>query len=317
MTTCILTIRFERFLGWAMAGGLCLAMVMGSTGCKKKKPTEQQRYRKIQKGFKFRAYKNLSGKALPPLVKLYNSRAKEGDKVSVFLCRLVLGYGWMVNSKSELTIAEGLLITEDRSTTKFGRALGHLLLSIGMHGAGLKTLATREKDKAGDAIGTENQRKQTDAVLAVGYALLAVHALREKQYGPAIVFLRGFDTVTGIGWPVPLVEVIKDIQDKKYQRAMIRAKKLSKDEQVPAPIRAELASMVAAMEKKGGPVESQLFLPRLMSRLLFEELRKSKKLAGAFSVTDNVRNRASSLRSVSVKKKTRSVLKRIFDWVGL
>ncbi len=313
MTRRTLTFRNRRAFGWATACLISLAMVSGTTGCNKKKPTEQQRYRKIPKGFKFRAYKKLSGKALPPLVKVYNSRAKEGDRVSVFLCRLVLGYGWMVNSKSELTIAEGLLITEDSSTTAFGRALGHLLLSIGMHGAGLETLATQEKDKAGDAIGTENQRKQTDAVLAVGYALLAFHALREKQVGPAIVFLRGFDTVTGIGWPVPLVEVLKDLQDKKYQRALIRAKKLSKDEQVPAPIRTELAALVAAAEKKGGPVESKVFWPRLMSRVLYDELRKSKKLAGAFSITDKVRKRASSLRSVSVKKKARSVLKRIID----
>ncbi len=304
--------RCWRTFGGIAAGLLSLTIILGTVGCKKKKLTEEQRYRKLKKGLKFRAYKKLSGKMLPPLVKIYNSKAKAGDKVPLFLCRLVLGYGWMVNNKHEFTIAEGLLITERSSTPKFGGALGHLLLSIGLHGAGLKTLATREKDKGRDTIGTKDQAEQIDAVLAVGYALLAFHALREKQYGPAIVFLRGFETVTGVGWPVPLVEVLQDVQNKKYQRALIKAKKLSKDERVPEPIRAELTKMVEVMEKKGGPVESKLFWPRLLSQVLFDELRKSKKLEGVFSITDQVHKRASALRSLSIKKKASSTLKRIF-----
>ncbi len=286
-------------------------MVLGATGCKKKKPTEEQRYAKLQKKYKFRAYKKLSKTALPPLVKAYNSsQASAGDKVPVFLCRLVLGYTWMVNNKPPFTIAEGQLTTEDKSTPKFGKALGHLIISFGLHGAGLKRLATKEKDKGVDSVTTEDKREQTDQVLAIGYALLALHALKEKKFGHAIVFLRGFDTVTGIGWPVPLVEVLKDIQDKKYQSALIKAKKLSKNEEVPAPIRKELAKMVTTAEKKGGPVESKLFWPRLLSRVLFDELRKSPKLEGAFSITDKVYNKASSLGSKSIKKKAKKFIDR-------
>jgi hypothetical protein len=299
-----------RINGWVPACLLCVTMALGATACKKKKLSEEQRYTKLQKGLKFRAYKKLSKKALPPLVKVYNSKAAKGDKVPLYLCRLVLGYGWMVNSKHPFTIAEGQLITADSSTPKFGRALGHLLLSLGLHGVGLKSLAKREKDKGRDAIATKNQKEQTDQVLAVGYALLSFHALREQKLDHAIVFLRGFETVTGIGWPVAVVEVAKDVQDKKIQSALIKAKKLSKDEQVPAPIRAKLAEMVSTMEKKGGPVESDLFWPRLMSRLLLDELRKSPKLTGVFSITDKIHKRAASVPSLNIKHKARRVLDR-------
>lgn len=291
---------------------LCAVMIFGALGCKKKPLTEEQRYAKLQKKVKFKAYKKLSGKALPPLVAAYNfTQSKESGKVPPYLCRLVLGYTWMVNVKPPFTIAEGQLITEDRSTPRFGRALGHLALSLGLHGAGLKRLARREKDKGIDTVTTKDQREQTDQVLAIGYALLALHALRGKKLGQAVVFLRGFDTVTGIGWPVPVVQVLADVQDKKLQSALIRAKKLSRNEEVPKPIRVKLAKLVTALEKKGGPVESELFWPRLLSRVLLDEMRKSPKIRGVFSITDKIEKRATSVPKPGIKKKVRKLIDRI------
>ena len=267
---------------------LLLGVLMVLPGCSKEQPTEQERYKKLQEGVKFRTYKALSKRTVGPLSGEFNkNRPPDVPEVDVQVLRMLLGFTWATSDKGDLAIAEGQLILEGAGDPKV-RGVGHILLAMGMHDQGLTNLAKEETDKGVKAFDAEGG-SQAKQFLPVAYLVLGTNAVKRGNFKAARSYFGGFHTATGIQWPHTLADIMVDMESGNVQTGLTKAKTLSQDEQTPEELRTLLSQAIAKVEKDTGPVESKLFWPRLTSRLLLDEMRRNKHLTGLFQALDKAR----------------------------
>ena len=267
---------------------LVLAISLLLPSCSKEQPPEQERYKKLQEGVKFRTYKALSKRTVGPLAgELNKNRPPDAPEVDVQVLRMLLGFTWATSDKGELAIAEGQLILEGAQDPKV-RGVGHILLAMGMHERGLTNMAKEETDKGVKAFDAEGD-SQARQFLPVAQLVLGTNAVKRGNFKAARSYFGGFHTATGIQWPHTLADIMVDMESGNVQTGLTKAKTLSQDEQTPEELRTLLSQAIAKVEKDTGPVESKLFWPRLTSRLLLDEMRRNKHLSGLFQALDKAR----------------------------
>lgn len=190
---------------------------------------------------------------------------------------LLLGYFWSVSGKQSFAFAEADIV-EDRgkeSNDAHVKYLGQSLRSITMYQAGWGKLANEESEKARQNVSTDqgSKRKYEAAVI---YLLMGTVYIKEKDFEKAKFFWGGFATETGIQWPYQICDATADFQAGNIQQGLQKVKGISQDPSIPKPIRDQLVIEIAKVEKHAGAsVNSSLFWPSIIGKILWQELKKS------------------------------------------
>jgi hypothetical protein len=111
---------------------------------------------------------------------------------------------------------------------------------------------------------------------AVFYLLMGTVYVKEKDFEQAKFFWAGFATETDIHWPYQLCDAAADLHGGRIQQGLQKVKVISQDPAVPPALRAALAEEISKIEKHAGSdVDSSMFWPKLISGLIWEELKDS------------------------------------------
>jgi hypothetical protein len=203
----------------------------------------------------------------------YNVASDEEIPVSPVYVRLLAGYGWAVMKKPAFTFAEANLVLEESKDPR-ELALAHLLLSIGMYEKGWHVIAKEESEKGMKELNKAGVGEAQTEVLVV-HILAGTVCIYNKNFDLARVHFEGIAVITGIKWPVLLIDAMADIEKGNIQEGLTKIKQASKDESVPPSIRKSMEEMIADIENKTGKIDGPLFWPRLIGLALFDELKNS------------------------------------------
>ena len=247
---------------------LVIALVFS---CKKK--DERHLYEKELKRTSYRAYKAISGTTLGTVLIAYNAASDEEIPFSSTYVRLLAGYGWTVMKKPAYTFAEANLILEDSDDPK-EQALAHLLLSIGMYEKGWPEIAKQESELGLTGLKNAGESDAETEILIV-HILAGTVCIYDRNFDLAKVHFQGIGDITGIKWPLLLIDAMSDIENGDIQSGLTKIKEASKDESIPEDIREAMEEMIKDIENKTGKIDGPLFWPRLIGLALFNELKKS------------------------------------------
>jgi len=237
-----------------------------------KEKTEQEKFSEMKTGLKYKTYALASRKAIPPVVALYNQqREKEIPELNEVTIRLLLAYGWAVMRKPVYALAEAEILKENKDY-QVG-FLAQSVVAIALYEEGLPTVAQTESAKALEMIKQNPNFEYDKETLILAHLTLASLAIRIENYEMARFHFAGFSELTRIEWPYRLFDACVDLKTGNMQSGLIKMKKLSQDEKIPAALRTTIAEGLKAVETKAGPVDSKLFVPRAITYILFEELK--------------------------------------------
>jgi len=253
---------------------VAISILFSSCGCGKKK-TEREKFESLKSGTKYSIYKTLSKNTVGPAFSVYDlARPKDSVRTTEPILRLILGYSWAVTQKSAFAVAESEIIQQSDAGTEM-KFLAHILSSLVMYEEGWKVIAKEESDKGLSLIKKNPDMKYSKEHIMAYHLLIGTVMIYEKQFDAAKFHFKGFGTVTGINWPYLLVDAMADINDKKIQQGLIKIKAISKDPSIPKELREHLAKTIADIEKKTGDVDALLFWPRLVSSILFDNIKNA------------------------------------------
>jgi hypothetical protein len=247
------------------------------SGCSKK--TQQEQYEEATSGLKYNTYKNASKLALLGSIEIYNRNQPDSLVIHPPYAHLYLGYFWSVSGKMSFAFAEADIVEEKGSESKDShiKYLAQSLRSITMYQAGWHELARIESVRAKVNVSAD-QASKAKYEAAVIYLLVGSVYVKEKDFEKAKFFWGGFATETGIHWPYQLCDAAADFQAGNIQQGLQKVKVVSQDPAVPKPIRDELAVQIAKIEKGvGTSVNSSLFWPAIIGKILWQELKKSSQ----------------------------------------
>jgi hypothetical protein len=245
------------------------------TGCSPK--TQREQYEEATSGVKYKTYKTASKLAIVGSMEIYNNKQPDSLQIHTPYAHLLLGYFWSISGKSSFAFAEADIVEEEGSESKDSHVkyLGQSLRSITMYQAGWHKLAKQESAKARQNVSTD-QGSKGKYEAAVIHLLMGTVYIKEKDFEKAKFFWGGFATETGIHWPYQLCDATADFQARNVQQGLQKVKIISQDPTVPKPIRDELALQIEKIEKQvGTSVNSSLFWPAIIGKLIWEELKKS------------------------------------------
>ncbi|MBI5540904.1 MAG: hypothetical protein HY951_12645 [Bacteroidia bacterium] len=257
-------------------------------------PTERELYEDEIDGFSYKTYKTLSGSVIGPAIIVYNTTASDSEKISSDYMRLLLGYSWSIAQKSNFSFAESNIVIEN-SKDENAVALAHILLSIGMYEKGWKQIAKEESTIGMKQFGKDGDQNQAYTQMLVIHLLAGVVSIYDRNFDMARFHFAGIGQLTGVNWPYILVDAIGDIDSGDYQKGLVKLKKASQDPSVPEEIRSALADLIKEVEKTTGNVESPLFVPKLIGKYLFNELKNStsKGIKSLFALPEELKNKVS------------------------
>ncbi|GHN01918.1 hypothetical protein WSM22_34070 [Cytophagales bacterium WSM2-2] len=253
--------------------------------------TEREKYEDATSGIKYAAYKSASKLTINTSLKAYNYQQPDSNILHPVYAHLLLGYFWSISAKPSFAFAEAE-IAEDNETAHI-KFLAQTLRSITMYQEGWHTIAKEESVKAKANLEREPGSKVA-CEAAVYYLILGTAYAKEKDFEQAKFFWAGFATETGIHWPYLICDAAADFQANRVKEGLRKVKSISQDPSVPPVLREALATEIEKIEKNvGASVDSSLFWPKLISTLLWDELKKStnesmKKLTG---LVENVREK--------------------------
>lgn len=237
--------------------------------------TEKEKYESLKSGTKYKLYKTLSKNTVGPVFLVYDlARPKDSARTTEPVIRLLLGYSWAVSQKTSFALAESEIIQQSDADpeTKF---LANILASIAMYEEGWKNLAKEEAGKGVSLLKKNPDMKYSREHVMAYHLLLGSVCIYEKELGAAKFHFQGFASVTGIRWPYMLVDAMADINDGKIQLGLKKIKEISKDPSIPIDLREHLAKTIAEIEKKTGSVDAFLFWPRMVSWILYEDIKNA------------------------------------------
>ena len=212
-------------------------------------------------------------------MEIYNYQQADSLRILPPYAHLFLGYFWSVSGKSSFAFAEADIVEEKGSESKDAniKYLAQSLRSIAMYQAGWPQLAEAESLKAKLNLSADQQSKPKYEA-AVVYLLVGSIYVKEKDFEKAKFFWGGFATETGIQWPYQLCDAAAEFQAKNIQQGLQKVKVISQDPAVPKPVRDVLVAQITKVEKGvGTSVDSSLFWPAIIGKILWEELRKSSQ----------------------------------------
>lgn len=244
-------------------------------GCSPK--TQREQYEEATSGVKYKTYKTASKVAIDGSMEIYNNKQPDSLQIHTPYAHLLLGYFWSISGKSSFAFAEADIVEEEgfKSNDSNVKYLGQSLRSITMYQAGWHKLAKRESAKARQNISAD-QTSKNKYETAVIHLLMATVYIKEKDFEKAKYFWAGFAMETGIQWPYQICDATADFQAGNVQQGLKKVKIISQDPTVPKSIRDELALQIEKIEKQvGTSVNSSLFWPSIIGKLIWEELKKS------------------------------------------
>lgn len=245
------------------------------SGCSPK--TQREQYEEATSGVKYKTYKSASKLAISGSMEIYNNKQADSLQIHPPYAHLLLGYFWSVSGKRSFAFAEADIV-EDKgkeNNDSHVKYLGQSLRSITMYQAGWHKLAKEESEKARQNVSSDQASKNKHEA-AVIYLLMGTVYIKEKDFEKAKFFWGGFATETGIHWPYQICDAAADFQAGNVQQGLRKVKIISEDPTVPEPIRDQLSIEVAKVEKHAGAsVNSSLFWPSIIGRIIWQELKKS------------------------------------------
>jgi hypothetical protein len=246
-------------------------------GCSHK--TQREQYEEATSGLKYKSYKTASKVAIVGGMEIYNQQQPDSLRILPPYAHLFLGYFWSVSGKPSFAFAEADIIEEKGSEAKDPQIkyLGQSLRSITMYQAGWRELAEIESVKAKLNLSANQQGKPKYEAAAIHLIMGSIY-VKEKDFEKAKFFWGGFATETGIHWPYQLCDAAADFQAGNIQPGLQKVKIVSQDPSVPQPIREALAVQIANVEKNvGTSVNSSLFWPAIIGKIIWQELKKSSQ----------------------------------------
>jgi hypothetical protein len=271
---------------------LAFVFLINFNSCKKK--SELKQYESVLSSFKYKLYKGVSETVIPPLLFTYNldNSNKDSLVVSEEIIRLLLGYYWAVSGNTTFAFAEGN-ITKDFSKDANYISLSHMLIAVGMYEKGWKNIAKGESNKGIDILNKTPNGKYTKFELTGFHFIIGTLCIYEKNFDAARFHFAGFASLTGFDWTYTLVDAMGDINQGNTQTGLQKVKKLSEDPSVPEEIRTTLKKTIAVVEKTTGNVDSALFWPSLVSKVIYKKLKDVSKngLGTFFDLIDRIKTK--------------------------
>jgi hypothetical protein len=235
--------------------------------------TEREQYEDASSGIRYNTYKTASRVAIKGSVEAYNLQQPDSGKIQSEYVHLLLGYGWTISGKSTLAFAEADIVQESGSAEVV--YLAQSLRSITMYQEGWHGIAKEESIEAKEKIAKVPGTNVTYEA-AVFYLLMGTVYVKEKDFEQAKFFWAGFANETDIHWPYQLCDAAADLHAGKVKQGLQKVKVISQDPAVPPALREALATELAKIEKHAGAdVDSSMFWPKLISGLIWEELKDS------------------------------------------
>jgi hypothetical protein len=264
--------------------------VLAGCGCHKK--TEREQYESATSTLKYKSYKLVSKEVFPALFNAYNSKTPDSLKVREEFVHLLLGYFWMCSDKTTFGFAEGNIIV-DKSDNDTFKSYARLMISIGMFENGWKDLAKEESAEGIKLLSKNPEGEYVKLELTVLQLVMGTYAVYSHDFEIAKFHFAGFATLTSIDWPYKLVDGMNDIEKGNTQTGLKKIKAMTTDETVPKEIRETLKTAIEEVEKKGGSVDSALFWPRVVSSVLYDELKKNAQpgMDGFMKVLDDLQKK--------------------------
>lgn len=247
------------------------------SSCSKK--TEREQYESMTSGLKYKAYKKLSREAIPPLMKVYNESLqgteKEGYQLQEsYVVHLILGYAWAVSGKPAFAFAESELVSQSSQAPEV-QFLSVYLNSMIMGQQGWVGLSQEELKKADSYSSSKLEAEKLKLNLMIFHLVLGSVHIQHKNFDAALFHFKNFSIVSGVNFPLQLVEIMRDVEKGDIKNALINAKKLSENPEIPEPLRLELKKSIKQIEDKAGPADSMLFWPKLVGAVVLEKLSQS------------------------------------------
>lgn len=245
-------------------------LFLGSCGSPK---TEREQYEEASSGVMYATYKGASKVLITTTVESYNLRTPDSLHLEPMYAHLLLGYFWSISHKPSLAFAEAE-ITEENNETDL-KYLAQSLRSITMYQEGWHDLAKEESINAKVHLA-KKPGTSVSYEASVFYLIMGSVYVKEKDFAQAKFFWAGFGNESGIQWPYLLCDAAADIQGGNVQLGLKKIKVIAQDPAVPLPLREALTIQLEKIEKQAGAsVDSSLFWPTLIAKLLWEELKTS------------------------------------------
>ncbi len=247
--------------------------LLAFVSCSSKKKTEREYYEETISSFKYKTYRTASGTALGPVVETYNNQKPDSiAPLNQEYVRLLMGFMWTLSNKPAMAFAEADLAEE--STREDVKFLSMSLRSITMYEQTWDTLAREESQRA-KKYASIKPGSEAEYEIAFFYMVMGIAKIYDKDFNQSKLYWAGFANETQIHWPYQLTDAIDDLQNNRLQQALSKLKVMSKDPHVPPALSAVLTEEITKIEEKGGDVNSSLFWPKLISTIIFDELKKT------------------------------------------
>lgn len=259
--------NFRLFLIFFLLGLLALA------GCHR--GTEEQRYERLKSGLKYRTYKTLSKETVHLSFASYTAATSEKvDPEYEASGRLLLGYFWAVSGKTAFALAEANIITETCETPR-DRYLASELRSMAFYQRGWKKLAQQEHGQNQAWLQSDPNLGISPRDLLAAHLLLATVAMQQHELGMARLHLSEVAMITGVDWPYRIVDAMDDLEHGRIQEGLVKLKAIANDPSLPQELRKPLADGITRLEKDTGKVDSWMFWPKVVYKVLYRSIEAS------------------------------------------
>jgi len=256
-----------------MIRSLLILMTLLLLSCSSKKKTERELYEETISGFKYKTYKATSDAAVGPMVSTYNEQKPDSiAPLNSEFAHLILGYMWTLSHKPAMAFAEADLAQESNEDDV--KLLAQSLRSIVMYEQGWDTLA-HEESEAAKKYAHQKPGLEVGYELSFFYMMMGLANIYDKDFNQSKFYWAGFANETAIHWPYQLTDAIDDLQNHRLQQGLGKLKVLSQDPHVPEALRLALDEQLSKIEQQGGDVTSSLFWPKLISTVVFDQLKKT------------------------------------------
>jgi len=273
-----------------------ILFILFTYSCKSKNP-EQKLYDSLQSTLKYKSYKTLSENSIPPVVLLFNTtRHPDDPKISEGILRLLLGYSWMTNGKTDYAIAESNII-QDISKDQDIILLARSLNAICMYEKNWRSIANEETQEAVvDIPYNENDSLVTNLKSMTFHLVLGTLSIYKEDYQNARFHFAGFSLVSGIRWTYQIANAMADIKEGRPNEGLKEINIIRKNKSVPDSVR---ISIKEALEKidKTKPIDPKMFWTKTTSRAVYTDLNNSD-ITGINKIIELLNNLSEKLRII-------------------
>ncbi len=239
-----------------------------------KPSTEHDRLHKITSSITYKSYYTLS-KGLVPLIHSQASNVADISRVKKDDLRLLLAYSWATSQKNIPALAETALILDSTESSVSHKSLAHLVRSMVCINLNLMETSNHEFSLSNITINNDSPEYSQKYEQIMFHMIISIACIYNEKYDIAQYHLFLLSKITDINWPYLLMDGIIDIKKGNVQDGLVKLKKLQDDPKLPPEIRDLLAENIAKIEKKTGPVESNLFWLRAIGSVLYTELKNT------------------------------------------